>query len=89
MRSGPSCVSDVVATTGLSQPSVSMHLACLWGCGLVERERRGRFVEYRLADRRVSTLLDAGEGLLVRVGDQIYVCARYEGATERRQQGAM
>ena len=74
---GPACVSDVVAVTGLSQPSVSMHLACLWDCGLVERERRGRFVHYGIADTRVRTLLEAGEGLLTRVGDQVYVCTRY------------
>ena len=77
LREGPACVSDVVAATGLSQPSVSMHLACLWDCGLVERDRRGRFVHYRIADIRVRTLLEAGEGLLTRVGDQVYVCTRY------------
>ena len=26
--------------TGLAQPNVSAHLACLWECGLSERERR-------------------------------------------------
>ena len=46
LRAGPATVSDLVAATGLSQPSVSMHLACLWECGLVERQRQGRFVEY-------------------------------------------
>ncbi len=81
LRGGAVCVSDVVAATGLSQPSVSMHLACLWDCGLVDRERRGRFVHYRIADPRVDALLDAGDGLLVQVGDQVYVCTRY-GAAE-------
>ena len=77
LRSGHACVSDVVAATGLPQPSVSMHLACLWDCGLAERERRGRFVEYRIADARLSALRAAGEGLLSRVGDLVYVCTRY------------
>lgn len=70
-------MSEVVAATGLSQPTVSMHLACLWDCGLVERERRGRFVGYRIADSRVNALLDACDGLLVRDVDQAYVCTRY------------
>ena len=35
-------VSDLVAVTGLNQPNASMHLACLFDCGLVDRERRGR-----------------------------------------------
>jgi Bacterial regulatory protein, arsR family len=34
-------VTDLAALTGLAQPNVSRHLACLWDCGLVERERRG------------------------------------------------
>ena len=85
LRAGPACVSDVVATTGLSQPSVSMHLACLWDCGLVERERQGRFVQYRIADPRVALLLDAGDELLMRVGDQVYVCTRYPTSAQSRR----
>jgi len=77
LRDEPCCVSDVVARTGLPQPTVSMHLACLWDCGLVERERRGRFVYYSVAESKVSALLEAGDSLLVRVGDQVFVCTRY------------
>ena len=79
LREGPCCVSDVVARTGFAQPTVSMHLSCLWDCGLVERERRGRHVYYSVAEPRVSALLEAGDGLLVRVGDQVFVCTRYDG----------
>jgi DNA-binding transcriptional ArsR family regulator len=78
LREGPRSVSDVVERTGLSQPTVSMHLTCLWECGLIERERQGRFVYYRVEDPRVVVLLEAGDGLLVRVGDQVHVCTRYE-----------
>ena len=77
LRERPGCVSEVVERTGFSQPTVSMHLACLWDCGLVERERQGRFVHYRISDPRVSALLDAGDGLLLRVGEHVYVCTRY------------
>lgn len=42
LAKGERRVGDVVAATGLSQPSVSTHLGCLWECGLVARERRGR-----------------------------------------------
>jgi ArsR family transcriptional regulator, cadmium/lead-responsive transcriptional repressor len=41
---GPRRVSDVVEATGLAQPNVSAHLACLWDCGLVARQRHGREV---------------------------------------------
>lgn len=77
LRAGPQCVSDLVDGTGLSQPTVSMHLTCLWECGLVDRERRGRFVYYGIADVRVHALLGASDDLLVRVGDQVFICTRY------------
>jgi DNA-binding transcriptional ArsR family regulator len=44
LRGGPRCVSEVIQATGLSQPNTSAHLTCLWECGLVNKERRGRFV---------------------------------------------
>lgn len=73
----PRCVSDIVADTGLSQPNVSLHLACLWDCGLVEREQRGRRVYYSVSDPRILALLAAADDLLVEVGDRVYVCSRY------------
>src|SRR4051794_40101711 len=48
--SGERRVTDIIATTGLTQSNASTHLACLWDCGLVARERRGREVYYRLID---------------------------------------
>lgn len=81
LRAGPQCVSDLVDATGLSQPTVSMHLTCLWECGLVERERRGRFVYYGITDVRVHALLGASDDLLVRVGDQVFICTRYRDET--------
>lgn len=43
-------VGDIVEATKLTQSNASTHLACLWDCGLVARERRGREVYYRLTD---------------------------------------
>ena len=73
---GESRVSDVVAATGLSQPSVSTHLGCLWECGLVARERRGREVRYRLVDG-VGELLRAADTILDRAGDTVGACPKY------------
>ena len=56
LRGGPAAVSDIVATTGLSQPNASNHLRCLTECGLVVGEQEGRFVRYRLSDPRVGQL---------------------------------
>lgn len=76
LAEGERRVSDVVAATGLSQPSVSTHLGCLWECGLVARERRGREVYYRLIDG-VDELLSAADSVLERAGDSVGACPKY------------
>jgi DNA-binding transcriptional ArsR family regulator len=80
LRDGPLPVGEVVTRTSLSQPSVSMHLACLAECGLVRWQRRGRFVDYEIADKRVIRLLDQAEDLLLGVGSLIECCPRYRRA---------
>jgi DNA-binding transcriptional ArsR family regulator len=77
-------VSDLVAATGLTQTNVSKHLACLWDCGLVERERRGREVHYRLVDG-LDDLLAAADQVLERTGDRVLACPRYGALAARRE----
>ena len=77
VREHPHTVSEVVTITGLSQPNVSKHLACLRDCGLVRAERSGRFVSYHLAHPHVESLVQAAEALLVEVGEQILACPTY------------
>lgn len=76
LSTGERRVSDIVDATGLAQSNVSTHLACLWDCGLVTRERRGREVHYRLAEG-VGELLAAADAILERAGDTIRACPRY------------
>jgi DNA-binding transcriptional ArsR family regulator len=83
LRRGSARVTDVVAATGMSQPNVSTHLACLWECGLAERERRGREVHYRLADG-VEDLLAVADALLARAGERIESCPN-NGRGRRRE----
>ncbi|MBR9813988.1 helix-turn-helix transcriptional regulator [bacterium] len=40
------CVSDIVASTELAQPTVSFHLKALASAGLVSRRKQGRQVFY-------------------------------------------
>jgi len=61
-------VSELVVACRQRQPSVSKHLACLHGCGLVSRERHGRQVTYAVADPSLGPLLDAA--------DQVWQVAR-------------
>ena len=78
LREGPRSVGEIVEATGLSQPNTSMHLDCLYCCGLVDRERRGRYVYYRLRSRRTVRLLEAAAKVLDEVADHIRACGRYE-----------
>ena len=57
LRDGAMCPSDIGAHVGASKQSVSNHLACLRGCGLVTAERAGRHMHYRLAAPEVSHAL--------------------------------
>lgn len=74
LETGEANVGDLVARTGLGQPSVSTHLACLLDCGLVAREQRGRFAFYRLSDPGVSDLLMLARRLLVTVATGVADC---------------
>lgn len=81
LRDGPLSAGEIVTRTRLSQPNASMHLACLAECGLVTRERQGKFVYYEIADKRVIKLLDQAEELLLQVGPLIEACPRYRRPT--------
>jgi DNA-binding transcriptional ArsR family regulator len=81
---GPRRVSDLVEATGLTQSNVSRHLACLWDCGLVERDRRGRETHYRLVDG-LTEVLAAADRVLERTGDRVLVCPRYGRLSARHQ----
>lgn len=50
------CACDLVDPLGVSQPTVSHHLKVLFEAGLVDREKRGRFVYYRPVPERLEIL---------------------------------
>lgn len=55
------CVCELTAVLGISQPSVSRHLRVLRDAGLVSDEKKGVWIDYRLADEGDNPL---GEALL-------------------------
>ncbi len=77
LKEKPLNVTDLVGITGMSQSNVSNHLSCLRDCGLVERESRGRFTYYRLADARLMQLLDLTDAVLRDVAKGVYECVNY------------
>lgn len=50
LAGGPIEVGRLASRIGASQPNVSQHLSVLRTAGLVEAEREGREVRYRLSD---------------------------------------
>ena len=50
------CVSDLLAAVALAQPTVSHHLKVLHEAGLVQREKRGSLVYYRVERTSLAEL---------------------------------
>ncbi|MFF7330373.1 ArsR/SmtB family transcription factor [Streptomyces sp. NPDC090306] len=56
-RTGPLAVSDLAVATGMNDPAVSQALRLLRAAGVVEGEKEGRVVRYRLVDLEMGSLL--------------------------------
>ncbi len=56
---GPAYPAELAERMGVSRQSLSNHLACLRGCGLVVAEPEGRRTRYELADPKLGTALSA------------------------------
>jgi DNA-binding transcriptional ArsR family regulator len=72
-------VTQLVARLGESQPKVSNHLACLRWCGFVHTRREHPTVHYRIADERVTRLLELGRALLADNAEHVAACRRVDG----------
>jgi ArsR family transcriptional regulator, arsenate/arsenite/antimonite-responsive transcriptional repressor len=57
--SGEACVCHLTKPLGLRQPTVSHHLKVLYEAGLLDRDRRGTWVYYRIIPERLRALRDA------------------------------
>jgi DNA-binding transcriptional ArsR family regulator len=58
---GPATVSELVASSGASQPKISNHLAVLRDAELVTTSRSGRHVAYALAGPAIAEVIEALE----------------------------
>lgn len=59
LASGEKSVGEIEAATGVPQPYLSRELARLREAGLVRARRKSKNVFYRIADRRLTTLVAA------------------------------
>jgi ArsR family transcriptional regulator len=68
LAAGEARVVDLTGELGLAQSTVSKHLACLRGCGLVDYRAEGRQSFYALTRPELTGLLAAAEGVLAATG---------------------
>jgi DNA-binding transcriptional ArsR family regulator len=72
-------VGELAGLLGEPQPKVSNHLACLRWCGFVSTRREHRTIHYRLADERVSDVVQLARGLLRENAEHVAACRRVDG----------
>ncbi|NWF58879.1 MAG: helix-turn-helix transcriptional regulator [Fischerella sp.] len=53
------CACELAEPLGLSQPTVSHHLKVLYEAGLLEKERRGTWIYYRILPEKLALLRGA------------------------------
>jgi ArsR family transcriptional regulator, cadmium/lead-responsive transcriptional repressor len=67
LRGGAAYPSELAEAIGVSRQTLSNHLSCLRGCGLVVAVPEGRRTRYELADARIGHALGDLLGLVVAV----------------------
>ena len=77
LRDGPAYPSDLADLLQVSRQSLSNHLTCLRGCGLVTAVPEGRRTRYELADPRLAHALTDLMSVVVAVDPEL--CAAAEG----------
>ena len=71
-------VVDLTNHVGLAQSTVSAHLACLRGCGLIASRPQGRASMWSLtAAPELLDVLAAAERLLAATGNAVALCPTY------------
>jgi DNA-binding transcriptional ArsR family regulator len=75
---GERSVGELVELLGEPQTKVSNHLACLRWCGFVATRREHRTIHYRLADERVTAVIELGRALLHDNEEHVAACRRVD-----------
>lgn len=71
LAEGPTEVGRLAEALGASQPNISQHLAVMRSAGIVDAERDGREIRYRLVDPEVLVACAVMRGVLERRVDRL------------------
>jgi len=74
LRTGEKTVSEIMQSVSGSQSSISQHLACLRGCGLVNGRQEGKFMFYSLGNENIHKLLNMFDEVLTDVASDVISC---------------
>jgi DNA-binding transcriptional ArsR family regulator len=81
LREAPGYPSDLAELLGVSRQSLSNHLTCLRGCGLVVAVPEGRRQRYELADARLGHALGDLLGIVLAEDPGLCASAVPDGAS--------
>lgn len=70
----PLSVGEIVTQVKGTQSNISQHLACLRGCGLVEKENVGKFVYYKITNDKIKTMLALLDGIVADIHTDLETC---------------
>ncbi|MCD8788823.1 ArsR/SmtB family transcription factor [Mammaliicoccus sciuri] len=70
-------VNEIVEKSKISQSSISQHLACLKGCGLVISRQEGKFVYYQIKNDQILALLQLIDSVVEDTEEDIACCQHH------------
>ncbi|SDK26309.1 ArsR/SmtB family transcription factor [Lacicoccus qingdaonensis] len=70
-------VSQIIDELGISQSSISQHLACLRGCGLIVGRQEGKYMYYRVRNKLVRDLLTNFDTVLEDIHENVHGCQNH------------
>ena len=81
LSKGERSINELVELLETSQSKASNHLACLRWCGFVETRREHRTVYYRVADKRVSKIIELARALLDQNEEHVAACQTIDASS--------
>ncbi|WP_353463099.1 metalloregulator ArsR/SmtB family transcription factor [Mammaliicoccus sciuri] len=70
-------VNEIVEQSKISQSSISQHLSCLKGCGLVISRQEGKFVYYQIKNDQILALLQLIDSVVEDTEEDIACCQHH------------